>query len=57
MIRLLDSGATVEYVPDPRNGDFYRACYNGKCRCAEDDHIASLYAELLVKQANGSQAG
>lgn len=52
-MRTLESGATIEHVEDTKNGDFYRACYNGKCRCAEDEYIANLYAELLVKQGDG----
>ena len=52
-MKVLDTGATIEHVEDSRNGDFYRACYKNKCRCAEDEYIAELYARLLVRLADG----
>lgn len=55
-MKILETGATIEHVVDPRNGDFYRACYRGRCRCAEDQYIADLYARLLVRQDDGKQA-
>jgi hypothetical protein len=55
-MKRLDNGATIEYVADAKNGDFYRACYKGRCRCAEDEYIATLYAHLLVKKTDGIEA-
>lgn len=55
-MKTLESGATIEHVADAKNGDFYRACYKGRCRCAEDEYIADLYARLLVKKADGTEA-
>jgi len=52
-MQVLENGATIEHVQDKKNGDFYRACYKGKCRCAEDEYIADLYAHLLVKLVDG----
>jgi len=55
-MKVLETGATIEHVIDTKNGDFYRACYKGRCRCAEDQYIADLYAKWLVNNDDAKQA-